>query len=188
MGTAAAIPRRRLRLLAFASALIPCALFLAGAAHGDSTDVSAPTTPTNITVSGVTTTSLGFVWAKSTDNVGVMGYDLYLNNVETGSTPSSFAAYFGLSCGQTYAFTVIAFDAAGNRSAPANGSGSTSPCAGGPMPTPTPTPTPTPNPNPPPSPNPNPPPTPTPTPTPPPAPQPTPTPAPPSSGSLFVAP
>src|SRR5438132_7353146 len=116
MGIAAAPYRRRLRLLALATTLIACAGAPAGSAKGNSADVNPPTPPSNITVSGVNASQLGFLWTKSTDDVGVAGYSLYLDGASAGTTTLNFTAFFTLTCSRTYTVTVIAFDAAGNRS------------------------------------------------------------------------
>lgn len=180
MGNAAA-PRRRHWLHAlFATVALVTIGALAGSARAESTDRTPPTAPTNIHVSGVAQTSIGFLWTKSTDNVAVKGYDIDLNGVKLAPTALNSSAFSSLTCNTKYTLTLKAFDAAGNRSLPATGSGTTSACAGGsPAPSPAPAPSPTPSPTP--APSPTPPPVPVPGPTPPPAP------APPASGSLFVA-
>ena len=178
MGNAAA--PRRLHWLHALVATIAVAIIggLAGSARAEGTDASPPTVPTNIRVSGVAATLIGFLWNKSTDNVAVTGYDVSLNGVKVAPTTFNYTAFFSLKCSTMYTITVKAFDAAGNRSLPASGSGTTSACAGvspeQPAPSPTPTPTPSPTP------------TPTPTPSPTPSPTPLPAPAPPASGNLSV--
>ena len=115
-------------------------------AAGGTADTTRPTTPANITVSGVTATHLHFGWTKSTDNVGVQGYDLFLDGTKLGTTPFNSADFFSLVCGRTYTLAVVAFDAAGNRSDQGTGTGTTSACAGSPAPAPAPSPTPAPTP------------------------------------------
>ena len=76
----------------------------------------------------MTTLSMSLAWNASTDNVGVAGYGVYLAGVRVGTvTPRSYA-FAGLLCGTTYALGVDAVDAAGNRSARASSSGTTSAC------------------------------------------------------------
>ncbi|WP_157521795.1 cellulose binding domain-containing protein [Herbidospora cretacea] len=92
-----------------------------------------------------------FCWDRSTDNVAVTGYDVYREAasgwIKVGSTGalSTFFVETGMVTGQSYTYTVVAKDAAGNVSAPATPA---SILARPGLPTPTPTPTPTPSPTP----------------------------------------
>ncbi len=81
-------------------------------------DTQAPTVPTGLSASSVTTTSFTLNWTASTDNVGVTGYDVYRNGTLYGSTTTATSlAITGLTCNTAYAMTVKAKDAAGNVSA-----------------------------------------------------------------------
>jgi chitodextrinase len=91
-------------------------------------DTQAPSTPTGLTSSGVTQTGLTVNWAASTDNIGVAGYDFFRNGTKVGSTANRSYAQSGLTCGTAYTFGVVAYDAAGNRSAQAQLVVSTSAC------------------------------------------------------------
>ena len=85
-----------------------------------STDTVAPTAPT-LTASGTTQTTTDLSWSGATDNVAVTGYDVYKDGVLLGSTTTATTyAVSGLTNSTTYAFTVIAKDAAGNASASSN--------------------------------------------------------------------
>jgi chitodextrinase len=82
------------------------------------TDLSAPTTPTNLSVSSTTQNTVTLTWTASTDNVGVAGYDIFRNGIQVGTpvlTPTFTDA--GLTPSTTYAYTVEALDASGNKSA-----------------------------------------------------------------------
>jgi chitodextrinase len=92
-------------------------------------DTTAPSTPTNLTKTGSTQTSLALSWSASTDNVGVTGYTLYVNGAQVGTTTSTSMSATGLACSTTYTVSVDAFDAAGNHSAKASISTSTAACA-----------------------------------------------------------
>jgi len=83
----------------------------------DSVDTTPPSTPTGLTASNVTGTSVTLSWNASSDNVGVTGYTLYNGASIAASTSGLSAAVSGLSPGSTYGFTVVAKDAAGNTSA-----------------------------------------------------------------------
>ncbi len=82
-------------------------------------DTEAPSTPTNLTSSNVTQTSADLSWTASTDNVGVTGYDIYVDGSLDGSTANTTYNVTGLTAGTTYAMSVKAKDAAGNESAEA---------------------------------------------------------------------
>ncbi|OAB34319.1 chitinase [Paenibacillus macquariensis subsp. defensor] len=78
-----------------------------------SVDTTAPTTPTNLQVSGKTTSSVSLSWTASTDNVGVTGYTVTWGSSSVNVTAST-ATISGLSAGTAYTFIVTAKDAAGN--------------------------------------------------------------------------
>lgn len=77
-------------------------------------DTQAPSTPTNVTVTGVTSSSVSLSWTASTDNVGVTGYDVYQGTNLALSVAGTSATVSGLSAGTAYTFKVAAKDAAGN--------------------------------------------------------------------------
>lgn len=78
-------------------------------------DNTAPTAPTNL-LADTLETSIAFSWTASTDNVGVAGYNVYLdgNSIETVSETSFTVT--GLSPGTDYTLAVEAFDEVGNKS------------------------------------------------------------------------
>ncbi|WP_394758383.1 endonuclease [Flavobacterium sp.] len=80
-------------------------------------DTQAPTVPTNLTSSNSTTTGVTLSWLASSDNIGVSGYDIYMNSVLKTSVTSLSTSVTGLVAGTTYSFYVKAKDAAGNVSA-----------------------------------------------------------------------
>jgi chitodextrinase len=80
-------------------------------------DTQAPSTPTNISASNITTNSFTATWTASTDNVGVVSYDVFRDGVLTQNTQSTNFAFTGLTANTTYNVTVKARDAAGNISA-----------------------------------------------------------------------
>ena len=125
-------------------------------------DTEPPSVPTGQQATGVSQTTAVMSWTASTDNVGVAGYEIWLDDVKVATVTGLSYTYTGLGCGSDHTVGLVAYDVAGNKSNRAYASGpvSTSACSTPTPPTPTPTP-------PPPTPTP-----PTPTPTPP-----TPTPA-----------
>jgi parallel beta-helix repeat protein len=91
-------------------------------------DRKPPTTPTGLSVTGSTATSLSLSWLRSRDNIGVAGYKLYVNSVQVGTTSSTSYTLTGLTCGATYTVGVSAYDGAGNTSTRATAVVSTNPC------------------------------------------------------------
>ncbi len=89
---------------------------------GCATDTQAPSTPTNLSFSSITQTSAVATWSVSSDNVGVTGYDVYLNGSFIGTATNNFYSFSGLTASTTYTVYVRAKDAAGNVSGFATGS------------------------------------------------------------------
>lgn len=83
---------------------------------GTTSDSEAPSAPGNLTVTGVTSTSVALSWTASTDNVAVSGYDVYVDNAFKMFVTSTSAAISGLAPSTTYMVYVVARDAAGNKS------------------------------------------------------------------------
>ena len=80
------------------------------------TDEEDPSAPTDVSTSNVTDTSADITWTASTDNVGVTGYDVYVDGTIDGSTTSTSYSLSGLSPETSYSVGVRAKDAAGNES------------------------------------------------------------------------
>src|SRR5947199_86946 len=80
-------------------------------------DSIAPATPSGLAASAVTSTSLTLSWRPATDNVGVTGYRVYCNGTLLFPSTSTSVDITDLLAGRTCAFTIAAFDAAGNVSA-----------------------------------------------------------------------
>lgn len=87
---------------------------------GGTADTQAPSTPTNLSASGITQTGANLSWTASTDNVGVTGYNVYVNGTLNGSPTTTSYALSGLTAATTYAVTVRARDAANNLSTAAS--------------------------------------------------------------------
>jgi chitodextrinase len=79
-------------------------------------DSTSPSTPNGLTVPAAMLGSISLSWNASSDNVGVLGYDLFLNGSRIGTTPGTNYTFTGLSCGTSYTLGVDAYDAAGNTS------------------------------------------------------------------------
>ena len=79
-------------------------------------DTEAPTVPTNLKASNITTFSVDLSWTASTDNVGVTSYDIYVNgNLEVATSTTSITIS-NLLPDSNYSFAVLAKDIANNAS------------------------------------------------------------------------
>ncbi len=80
-------------------------------------DTQAPSVPTNLNATAVSSSQIDLTWTASTDNVGVTGYTIFRDGsqVATNVVTTSYQDT-GLVSGITYSYTVAAFDAAGNNS------------------------------------------------------------------------
>ncbi len=104
---------------------------LQGSAQSSPEDRTSPSTPAGLSVSAQTSTSFRLTWSASSDNVGVTGYNVFLNGARVGSTSSTNFDFGGRACGTSYSVGVSAFDGAGNTSDTASRTGSTTACSGG---------------------------------------------------------
>ncbi len=80
-------------------------------------DTTAPTVPTGLTATAVSTSQINLTWNAASDNVGVTGYYVYLNDVPLATTTGTTFQHTGLVPGATYAYRVSAYDAVPNQSA-----------------------------------------------------------------------
>ena len=83
-------------------------------------DTEAPTAPTNLIASNVTQSSLDLSWTAATDNVGVAAYDIYQDNNVVATVSTTSHQISGLTDDTSYAFYVVARDAANNSSSASN--------------------------------------------------------------------
>jgi chitodextrinase len=104
------------RVLLLAAAVLLVTVAPSGAHARAAADKQAPSVPQGERITGTTSSSIGLAWNASTDNVGVVAYDLFLNDAKVGSTTSTSYTYSGLQCSTTYTVGVEARDAAGNHS------------------------------------------------------------------------
>ncbi len=80
-------------------------------------DDEAPSTPTNVAASNETTTSVDLSWTASTDNVGVTGYNVYVDGTFKKTTTATTTQISNLTPGTSYSFEVEAKDQFNNKSA-----------------------------------------------------------------------
>ena len=50
--------------------------------HGQTSDITPPTTPANLVANPVAPGQVNLIWTASTDNVGVVGYQVFRDNVQ----------------------------------------------------------------------------------------------------------
>ncbi|WP_082310004.1 glycoside hydrolase family 9 protein [Nonomuraea sp. SBT364] len=81
-------------------------------------DDTPPGTPGKPAVSAITGSTAKVSWTAATDNVGVSGYDVYLDGEKAGTAPGTTFELTGLSADTEYTVHVVARDAAGNSSGP----------------------------------------------------------------------
>lgn len=80
-------------------------------------DLTAPSVPGNMRVTYTGKNSVSLAWDNATDNVGVTGYEFYINNVLKTTSLSTTITVDTLTASTLYKFKVKARDAAGNLSA-----------------------------------------------------------------------
>ncbi|MDG0808024.1 carbohydrate binding domain-containing protein [Cohnella rhizosphaerae] len=93
----------------------------AGAPAGSSPDTTAPSVPAGLAVTAKTDSTISISWTASTDNAGgsgVAGYEVYKEGTLVDANVTATAYTFtGLTASTAYSLTVLAKDAAGNKSA-----------------------------------------------------------------------
>ncbi|MDI5889392.1 MULTISPECIES: endonuclease [Flavobacterium] len=82
----------------------------------EAVDTEVPTTVTNLTVTETTSSTATLTWSAATDNIGVTGYDLYVNGTLKSTETGLTTTVNGLAASTTYSFYIIARDAERNSS------------------------------------------------------------------------
>lgn len=88
-------------------------------------DTTAPSTPTNLSATTVSSSAINVSWTASTDAVGVTGYKIFRNGTQIGTSASASYSDTGLSASTLYSYTVSAYDAASNNSSQSTGASAT---------------------------------------------------------------
>jgi chitodextrinase len=83
-------------------------------------DTTPPSAPTNLSGTSPSSSQVNLSWGASTDNVGVAGYRVSRNSAQIATTSSLSYSDTGLTASTSYTYSITAFDAAGNVSAPSN--------------------------------------------------------------------
>ncbi|MFY9470025.1 MAG: family 16 glycosylhydrolase [Solirubrobacterales bacterium] len=78
-------------------------------------DTAPPSSPGSPSATAITQTAATLTWSASTDNVGVVRYDVFRAAMKIGSTTQTTFPVT-LPCGTTESYSIVAFDAAGNGS------------------------------------------------------------------------
>ncbi len=79
-------------------------------------DSEAPTVPTNLIATNITTYSIELSWDASSDNVGVTSYEVYVDESLVSSTSNTNYTITGLASNISFNLTVLAKDIADNTS------------------------------------------------------------------------
>ncbi len=77
-------------------------------------DITPPTVPANLTAAAISTSQINVAWDVATDDYQVDGYQLFRDGVQIATTTLLTYNDTSLSPSTTYAYTVRAFDVAGN--------------------------------------------------------------------------
>jgi len=97
-----------------------------------STDSVPPSAPTQLAGAYLQKQKqVQLTWKASTDNVGVVNYEVLRNGVVVGRPSSTGSIDAALAPGAVYNYAVLARDAAGNASVLSNSVGLTIPASGG---------------------------------------------------------
>lgn len=94
------------------------AALLLAACPADPADVDPPTAPTGVVITALSEHALLVAWVPSTDDVGVVGYEVAVDGVVRGNSAAAAWTDEDVPAGRTRCYTVTALDAAGNGSAP----------------------------------------------------------------------
>ena len=79
-------------------------------------DTTPPSIPSGLQTSNVTSNSVTVSWSPSTDDVGVVGYRVFRNGSQVGTTSSPSYVDSGLTASTNYIYTVAALDFSNNAS------------------------------------------------------------------------
>jgi chitodextrinase len=88
----------------------------AAATTETASDGEAPTVPTGLSATAMSTSRIDLSWNPSSDNVAVTGYAVYRDGARVAEVEGTDYSDTDLSASTTYSYTVSAYDAAGNSS------------------------------------------------------------------------
>jgi chitodextrinase len=104
---------------------------------GGGSDTTPPSTPGSLSATAASSSQINLSWTASTDNVGVLDYDILrsadgANFAPVASTSSTSHSDSSVAASTTYWYRVTANDAAGNASAASNTASATTPAGSSP--------------------------------------------------------
>ncbi len=82
-------------------------------------DTQPPSVPTDLSAT-VQRKKIVVGWQASSDNIAVVGYNIFRNNIHIATSPSTSYNDSNLTSGETYIYHAVAFDAVNNLSLPSN--------------------------------------------------------------------
>src|SRR5947209_4588932 len=128
---------RRFIVLSVLVGLVPVVLATAASAatQGGKHDRQAPSTPTGLVATAVSSSEIDLSWNASTDNVGVAGYRVVRDGSQIASVSGKSYADTSLQPSTASTYTVAAFDSAGNVSGPSSPATATTQAGSAPPPT-----------------------------------------------------
>ena len=100
-----------------------------GACHGNSSDTTPPTAPSNLTASAVAANQVNLNWTAGTDNVAVVGYKVLRNGSQIATASGTSYVDTTTQAQTTYNYSVVSVDGAGLSSPPSNTATVTTPVA-----------------------------------------------------------
>jgi hypothetical protein len=83
-------------------------------------DTSSPTIPASLQLAGKSGTTIQLSWSASSDNVGVVGYAIYRDGLQIGTSLSTSFTDNTATSSSSHSYSVVAYDAASNASAQSN--------------------------------------------------------------------
>ncbi|MCW2809737.1 MAG: metallophosphoesterase, partial [Friedmanniella sp.] len=87
---------------------------------GGEPDITKPTPPTTVTATAVSTSKVSVTWSGAADNVAVAGYHVLRDGVQVADLTTTSYTDLTVTPDTSYAYTIVAVDAAGNVSSPSS--------------------------------------------------------------------
>ncbi|MBI2639396.1 MAG: fibronectin type III domain-containing protein [Candidatus Sungbacteria bacterium] len=98
----------------YAGNVSPASTAVSATTLGTTADTQAPSIPSGVSATAVSSSQINLSWASSTDDVGVTGYRIYRGGTQIATASSTSYSNTGLTASTAYFYTVAAYDAAGN--------------------------------------------------------------------------
>lgn len=83
-------------------------------------DTTPPSIPNGLNATNPTNTTIHLTWNQSSDNIGVAGYGVFLNESRIDETTNTAYTFSELAPATLYSLSVSAFDESGNESVPSD--------------------------------------------------------------------